>query len=77
MSRSAAKHRALHAVGALEDDSDELVGLGQKLAIQSGSSARYFPWPQPHARNRGITPGTPAEIYLHPQMNVLLVVPTE
>jgi len=77
MSRSTARHRALEAAGALDEDSSELVGLGSRSAIESGDSAVYYPWPQPHARNRGVFPGTEAEIYLHPNTNVLLIVPAE
>lgn len=75
MAQAKARQCALEAVGALEDDSDELVGLGEKNAIPSGNGAVYFPFPQPQARNRGVVPGTSADIYLHPSSNVLLVVP--
>lgn len=75
MAQAQARQRALEAVGALEDDSDELVGLGKKNAIPSGNGAVYYPFPQPQARNREVMPSTPAEIYLHPASNVLLVVP--
>lgn len=77
MSRATARERALKAAGALDEESDGLVGLGEKRAIPSGDCAVYYPWPQPHARNRGVEPGTRAKIYLHPAMNVLLVVPNE
>lgn len=70
-----ARHRALDAIGALDDDSDELVGLGARLGISSGESAVYFLYPQPHARHRDVSPGREAEIFLHPQTSVLLVVP--
>jgi hypothetical protein len=75
MSQAKARQRALEAVGALDDDSDELVNLGDKKAIPSGETAVYYPFPQPFARNRGVVPGTEADIFLHPAMNVLLVVP--
>jgi hypothetical protein len=77
MAQAQARQRALEAVGALEDDSDELVGLGEKNAIPSGNGAVYYPFPQPMARNRGVTPGTTSRVYLHPASNVLLIAPLE
>jgi hypothetical protein len=75
MSQAQARQRALEAVGAFDDDSDEVVGPGERNAIPSRDGGVYYPFPQPVARNRGVTPGTPAEVYFHPASNVLLVVP--
>lgn len=71
-----ARKRALDAMGALDDDSDELVALGDKKAIPSGDGAVYYPYPQPHARNRNVEPSTPAAVFLHPPTSALIVVPT-
>jgi hypothetical protein len=75
MTQAQARQRALEAVGALEDDSDELVGLGEKNAIPSRNGTVYSPFPQPMARNRGVTPRTPAEAYFNPAGNALVKVP--
>jgi hypothetical protein len=82
MSQAMAKQRALEAVGALEEDSDELVGIGERHAVRQGQGSVYYPYPQPFARNRGIRggvegerKGTSADIFLHPSTSILIIVP--
>lgn len=72
---SSPRYRAFEQLGAL--DGDDLLGLGTRKAISSGESAVYYPFPQPFARERGVDPGTDAEVFLHPETNVLLVVPVD
>lgn len=66
--RSAAKSRTL---GVLPG---ELVELDDKSAVKNGGGV-YVPWPQPHARNVGVTPKTSVSPVLHSPTGAIILLP--
>lgn len=73
MSQSAARQRALEAVGAFEEDN--VVCIGESKKVSGNGTAVYIPWPQPNARRNGVHPKSEVDTYVHGPTGVLLVVP--
>lgn len=68
-----AQTEARELLGEVIDD-DSLVPLGERNAQEKQGSV-YVPFPQPHARQRGIKQSTTVRYALHAPTGALVVLP--